>query len=70
MMKSIDDLTICFFFLLNLQISDGERSDQDLVVDDGGEVKEIATLSIVLPLLNGIYFGTGSNHSAQPESLA
>ena len=69
MMKSIDDLTICFF-LLNLQISDGERSDQDLVVDDGGEVKEIATLSIVLPLLIGIYFGTGSNHSAQPESLA
>jgi hypothetical protein len=57
-------------FLLNLQISDGERSDQDLVVDDGGEVKEIETQSMVFPLLIGVYFGTGSNHSAQPESLA
>jgi hypothetical protein len=42
-------------FLLYLQISDGERSDQDLVVDDGGEVK-VAILSIVLPTLIGIYF--------------
>ena len=26
-------------FVVVLQISDGERSDQDLVVDDGGEVR-------------------------------
>jgi hypothetical protein len=24
-----------------LQMSDGERSDQDLVVDDGGDVRDI-----------------------------
>ena len=31
-----------FFFSPNLlQMSDGERSDQDLVVDDGGDVRDI-----------------------------
>ncbi len=34
-----------FFFIdallkCALQMSDGERSDQDLVVDDGGDVRE------------------------------
>lgn len=33
---------ILFFLSPNLlQMSDGERSDQDLVVDDGGDVRDI-----------------------------
>jgi hypothetical protein len=41
---SVTSFFLILFFSLSpnlLQMSDGERSDQDLVVDDGGDVRDI-----------------------------